>query len=440
VSSVVDTHGSPTATGVSRAGWSDSYRYSRALIVLLFLIILDYTNYLGGEAAGGGIGARYVLLFIPVGSVFLSRTLHREHLIHRPSFPDALLIVLSTYAVLGAIWGKVALGTHTSALPMFASAVVAIVYLAAMSPQSDEETTVLLRLLLAAGVVDVCIHAVASSGLVAAISNADPSATYRHPRAFLIAMALATAVVLRRWVIALILGALTAFIVAKYPAATYIATAFTAGVVLFATRPKVDARRVGIIVGLLAIFVVVVAVNFGKSIDVVQRYFTDVGKQSNVQTRLDFWTFAIRQIGRSPLLGSMFRGEMAVPVRLLGASGPVDRIPLHNDYLQIAYGGGIVALALFLGWAVATNVHAFRRYRVALEVSPVKAQMIRVLLVGYDAWLVVALFNPLLLDLSLSTSLFIIYGLMMTVAVSIPSGSEGAVQVGGTRSIVPSPP
>ena len=107
---------------------------------------------------------------------------------------------------------------------------------------------------------------------------------------------------------------------------------------------------------------------------------------------------------------------MTVPVSLDGRTSV--QLPLHNDYLQLALGGGVVAMGLFLGWAVATNVLVVRRLQMLWHADRRDhATLLRILLVAYNTWMCIALFNPLLQSIGTSAALFAIYGMLMLAAV-----------------------
>jgi O-antigen ligase len=111
---------------------------------------------------------------------------------------------------------------------------------------------------------------------------------------------------------------------------------------------------------------------------------------------------------------------MTVPISLAGQT--VVQLSLHNDYLELALGGGVLAVVLFLGWAVTTNVTLTRRCRTLVHDGRREhATLLRILLVAYNSWLCVALFNPLLQSVGTSAAVFAIYGLMMLASVPSPS-------------------
>ena len=75
-------------------------------------------------------------------------------------------------------------------------------------------------------------------------------------------------------------------------------------------------------------------------------YFQSVGKQDNSDTRLTLWQLTIKQIDQSPVYGHLFTNDLSlsVPISLTGFT----RVEPHNDYLQVAMQGGLLALAAYV--------------------------------------------------------------------------------------------
>ncbi len=398
-------------TGAVHGRMSDAYRISRSLVLVLALLVADYADVLDT-----GSSLRYLILLPPLAAVLSVWASVRSPFVRRATSSDRLLLVLFGWGLLGSLIGKGLLGTETSALPIFLPMVLGLVHFWAIQCPTDAEAGRLLERIALVGLVYVGIHALASSGLFAGLTAAG---SYKHPKAFLIALAFAGALLTRRRARLVLLCALAGVVFFEYPAATYVAVAVTVATTLFVTRPQAT-RGGAYAIGAVVVAVVVVGfLNLGRTGALVEGYLEDVGKPSNVDTRLDLWRQGIQQVGSSPLVGSSFAGEMTVPVSLDGRV--FVRLALHNDYLELALGGGIAALALFLGWAIATNVLVVRRHGMLWRTGRREhATLLRVLLVAYNSWMCIALFNPLLQSVGTSAALFAIYGLMMLAAVPAP--------------------
>src|SRR5205814_3631326 len=93
----------------------------------------------------------------------------------------------------------------------------------------------------------------------------------------------------------------------------------------------------------------VVAKTSTESKSLTGGYFKAVNKGDNTETRAKLWSQAVEQIRHGPVVRSGFTGDVSLPVNL---NGEVRKVPPHNDFLQVAMGGGLVGLGLLLWWIV----------------------------------------------------------------------------------------
>ena len=90
------------------------------------------------------------------------------------------------------------------------------------------------------------------------------------------------------------------------------------------------------------------------------------------------------------------------------------QLPFHNDYILFLVEGGVIGLSLLLGWVIFTELLMLKRYRAYLRIGEEsRAALLRVLLIGFNAFFVTAAFNPLFTGMSESATIFSIYALMM---------------------------
>ncbi len=392
---------------------TDSFIFSRSLLLVLFLVVIDIIDAFGrASALQAGVGLRYLLLGIPIATALALFATSPSPLIRRPASTDLMLLTLAACGLLGSMYGRLFLNTDTSAFPIFLPMLIGLPYLVTTQPVTRDEAGRLLRSLSNIGLLYVLLQGLASAGAF----DSWTFESFGHWKAFFLAIAIAAAIERRLALRTLVLSVLAVYIYSRYPAGTYVFVLVVAAVTLFVTRPHASPAR-AYVVGLAAAVVVTVGLlNLGGTVSLAQSYFRDVGKTSNVDTRLDLWTQGIEQIRASPLVGHAFTGEMTVPIELEGVP---TRLALHQDYLNLALGGGVLAVALFAAWAVATNLWTLRHIRHARMLgNGAQASLLRVLLVGFNAWLVVAAFNSLLETVGTSAALFAMYGVMMTMGLS----------------------
>ena len=418
----------PLAVDRPWASGTDAFVLSRSLLIVLLFVVVDVTDAFGrASALQTGAGLRYLLLGIPIGTALVLFTSSPSPLIRRPAGTDQVLVTLAACGLLGSIYGRLFLNTDTSAFPIFLPMLIGLLYLATTQPVTRAEAARLLRALSNIGLLYVLLHALASAGAF----DSWTFESFGHWKAFLIAMAIAAAIERRRALRTLGLSILAVYIFARYPAGTYVLVLVVTALTMFVTRPRASPAR-AYVVGLAAAAVVTVGLlNLSGTVSLTQSYFQDVGKTSNVDTRLELWRKGIEQIGTSPLVGHAFTGEMTVPI---SQEGLPTRLALHQDYLNLALGGGVIAVGLFVTWAVLTNLQTLRRIRHARVLGHhVQASLLRVLLVGFNAWLVVAAFNSLLETVGTSAALFLIYGLMMTIGLN--QARTGGPSAGGAARL-----
>jgi hypothetical protein len=385
---------------------SDSYRYARALLLILVAVTLDTTNFLDR-----GSSARYLLIVVPFMAVVFVRIGRRSSLIRTATASDRILFLLLLYSLFGSVYGKVVLGTQQSALAISLPMTTAFLYLAMTEAPSETEARSLLKLISAIGFLYVLLNAAANSGFAPALES---SLQYRNSDVIYVALAFGAAIIAKQRLRVAILGALGVIIFLGYPSGTTAFVALATVVTLYMTRPKASPRRpYRIAIVLLAAFTVAVF-NFHSSVNLINRYFSVVHKQNNTQGRIALWSQGLDNFKVSPFFGSAFTGPTTVfTVRRSGLGAPI-QAPLHNDYILFLVEGGGLGFLLLISWAAVTEVCALRRYRAFVEAGDAhRASLLRTLLVGFNGYFCAAMFNPLFYGASRSATLFVLYSIMM---------------------------
>jgi O-antigen ligase len=169
-----------------------------------------------------------------------------------------------------------------------------------------------------------------------------------------------------------------------------------------------------LVIGLLVCgTVLVVALNFNDSIALTDRYFSVVGKTNSNAGRLALWASGIEKFKESPIIGRAFTEGTATDASVVRGALAA-QLPYHNDYIYFLATGGIIGLGLLLVWIAATETLAIRRYLGFRRVGEhAKADLLRVLLIGYNAFFLTAIFNPSIAGMSRAATIFSIYAMMM---------------------------
>ena len=388
---------------------SDSFRLARAMTLVL---LISTFNAPGINFVGNPIW--YVCVVIPVLVVVGMRALAPSTLIRRPGASDRVLIVLLVVGMAGTLYGMVFADTSASARPIFIPMIVALLPLAALDAPTDQEVESVLRALIWIGIAYWTLNAlIYAGGLPGALLGDDHP--FRNSQLLYVAMAITAATLFRKWVVVTILAVLAGFMFLVYPSATSVLVAGATVVTLFATGSRASMAR-PLVTGAAILAIGVVGVlNITETVRVSDAYFLTVGKADTSYTRLLVWREAIARFERSPVVGSAFAGDINATIHRTERS-PANHLPFHSDYLMFLAEGGVVGLGLLLAWIFSTEVIVLRRYRQWVMVGDrARTALLRTLLVGFNAFLVAAAFNPQFSSVSGSAAIFAIYALMMLV-------------------------
>lgn len=372
---------------------------------MLFATALDAWNYLD---RGGW--PRYLILLIPLGSIVLVRLRNPSPFIRRSSGPDRILLVLLVIGLLGTIYGIFVRGTPQTALPIFAPMLIAFLYLGCLEEPTGQEARALLRGVEWLGVLYIALGAVVNWGLVPGLIE---YRQFRNASLLFVALGLAAAVTQQHWGRAMLILGLWAVVFAAYPSGTSALVLLTVALTLLMVPLRPSRVRPYLLGGAAAAAVFIVLLNFNAWVQLTNDYFSLVGKSNNNSTRIAVWTVGIDRFEASPVYGEFFSGPTVTTAVREGGRTEF-QIPYHSDYVHFLANGGILGLGLLIAWIVATELLIFRRYMALIEAGEgSKARLLRTLLVGYNAFFVTAAFNPTIMGVSRSASIFSIYALMM---------------------------
>jgi hypothetical protein len=395
----------------------------RALVALFFIVTLDVTKVLDR-----GSSSRYLILLIPFGAFVIVRAGNRSSIFRRPLLADKVLAVMTVVGLLGSVYGRLHLHTGSTALPIFVPMPMAFLYLGMLEePKRDEVRKILFAICLV-GLLYVCLNGLANSGLAARLQA---SRSYRNAEVMYIAMGGAALLASRRWGLLFVFIAIAAFVFKTYPSATFAIVVLVTLITLFMTRPVAAYTRVWIVGISVVLVLVVLLLNFSSAVQLANDYFLSVGKRNNTNTRLALWSAGLHKFQGSPIYGDLFTGETTVTVARRAGGGALFKNPYNNDYILFAASGGAIFFVLLMTWIVLTEITMLRRYHRFIATGQYShAALLRTLLVGFNAWLTAAAFNPLFQGMGRSVTLFSIYGLMMLVGRPDPGAPDEIAEVG----------
>jgi hypothetical protein len=387
------------------ASYSDSYLFGRGLLLVLFATALDVWNYLD---RGGW--PRYLILLIPLGSIVLLRLRRPSPFIQRPNRADRILFVLLLIGLTGTIYGILVRGTPQTALPIFAPMLIAFLYMGCLEEPTGQEARTLLRGVEWLGILYIALGAVVSWGLIPGLIE---YRQFRNASLLFVALGFAAAATQRHWGRAILILALWAIVFAAYPSGTSALVLLTVASTLLMVPLRPSRIRPYLFGAAAAAAVFIVLLNFNAWVQLTNDYFSLVGKSNNNSTRLAVWTVGMDRFEASPIYGELFSGPTVTTAVREGGRTEF-QIPYHSDYIQFLANGGLLGFGLLIAWIIATELVAMRRSMTLIDRGErSKANLLRTLLVGYNAFFVTAAFNPTIMGVSRSASIFSIYSMMM---------------------------
>ena len=402
-----------------------------ALPLVLFVTVADYAAYFRGVSQ-----LRFALLLIP-GAAYL-HYLFRTHFAVNTSASYKPYAALSIYVLLGATTGSLFFGTTSPALSIAAALVVGLIVVDARLTEAQAS-----RLLWWLGTVStlyILLNAAALTGYADFLSS-DPPGNYRHEKAWIIALAFSALVQTRRWLVAGICALLAAYIYTQYAAATYpivMVVAVATSFVLPFAGDRGGTKLLGIPwrlgATLLAAFITGIYLLSSGVLHLANAYFASVGKEDNVATRLIAIHLAWERVRESPIWGSMFSGDLSLPIPRNQLGRSLRAIEAHNDYLATWMLGGLFALVLLVWWIVQVNRDTYRACQIFGERRCVNhGALASSLLVMFNSFWIVALFNPLLTQLSTSVCMAMSYVCLHALQLSA-SRKKAAHEIGKASS------
>jgi O-antigen ligase len=274
----------------------------------------------------------------------------------------------------------------------------------------------------------------ANAGLLGAVAQT----VFKQMQSGILVVPLTAAVLTRRWSIAALVAGAYGYGFLQYSEAathrsaghggTFLAVAAVSALVYLAARGRSRQAR---FLRTLAVVLLVVGAFFGvrdaapegSSIATV----TQVADGGNDSTafRANVWGAAADAIAQRPFFGGQFSGSIAVEV-----DGYVEsELLVHNDLLQLALDGGLLAAGLYLYLVIDVNRRALRGYQQLRRAGLVAhRQLLLTAFIGFDAFVTVGLFNPAVFMASVASMGFVLYSwirVLERVAVEADDAPEG---------------
>lgn len=377
-----------------------------ALMVTFAAMTLDVQGLFTHRSDAGASPYRWAILPIPLIVVFLCRRPHGRRVSLQPA--DAFLIVLVTWGLVASVGAKLLANPMFTGLSFFIPMCLALLFLVPRGGAPTEAGAArVLDWLAYIGAGFVAIHLAAHLNV-----SFIPEGAHGHEKAFLLATGVAAAVATQRRRLAFAEGVAILAVFLLSPAATYVMTGAGIVVTVLLLSKKKSRFRTAFIAAMVPatlIFGFTSALNSESDSFVnrlLPRYFEAVGKDDNSAFRREMLETGIEQVRARPLVGQRFTGGFALPTSF--RAGRAQVLP-HNDFLEIALAGGLLGLFLFLGVAGFMNLVAIRQYtQLGNAGCPMQQALVGTLIVGFNACLSVALFQPVLFEVGTGAMFFLL--------------------------------
>jgi hypothetical protein len=384
---------------------------ARWILLMFLLVCVDVADYIDRS----GSPVRYAIMLLPVFGFVLVRMRYGTGAYRRMSAPDRILFVLMVLGLVGSIYGRVVLHTPSGALPVFLPMIIAFLYLGTVSTPTSEEAKRILKVLLWVGIVYAIFNVFANLTYINIhfVSFIAPK-TYRNSKVLFVALGVAAGVNAKRPIATLLMVAMGVFIFFTYPSGTNAIVAAVTFLTFFITKPNGSPIRPYVAMA-AGVFILAFAVlNFNSTAGVASDYFNAVQKKNNNNARIALYQNGFQTFLQSPIVGSVFTGNITELVIRRDGLGAPFKAPFHDDYIMFSAVGGSVGLLLLFLWLMATEVNILRRYRGFLAAREFQhAAVLRTLMVPFNVLFVAALFNPELSGVARGVTVFGIYALMM---------------------------
>ena len=384
---------------------TDTYVLWRAYLLIMLAASFDVYDWLDRSVQGGS--NRYLIIAVPLVAAAWIRLRHPGFFVRRPMPSDIVLFALFIFGLGGSLIGVAFLGTVENARPVFLPMMVAFLYLLTIDDPTDREVSTTLNWLSWIATAYTAMNAIVNLQLLPGLLVFKQ---YRNASVSMVALAVATAVVLgNRRRLALVL-ALAAVIFVTYPSATSVLVGASVVLTFYVTGKRSSGLRTIVVVVSVVTVSVLALANFDRGVELADQYFAVVDKTNANSGRLDLWSEGLERWREAPIFGNGFAGEVTA-VRERDERS----LPFHNDFVLFLANGGIVGLGLLVAWVVLTELTLLRRYRGFVRAQDMRrAGFLRAILVCLNAFVVAMAFNPVLPGASRSVTIFGLYAIAMS--------------------------
>jgi hypothetical protein len=333
---------SPT---VETLGVKKTPRWANLMCLVVLIAILDYSARFSVHPK-----LQYVIVVVPISYILLSNFERNQR--DRLSSLCFISGFLWFFGMSGIYWGKIVERNTDGALPL----IWPLAVLMFATYQIESNVDVKKGMVLLAHLSNI----VALEGITARSIGISSTFNYSHEKAYLIFFAISVGVMFRKTIITLtgVLLLVGNFLV--YPALTYLLCGISAIAVIRAFSGQYKVIRFCVFQVIAIAFLYYSTFQISQPGSILDKSYQVLNRKNNVGYREFLIEQVKNQISENIWFGSGFR--RSVLVQTDGVN-----LPVHNDFVTVILGGGIVAFFLYISIYVITNHSVFSRINQILD-------------------------------------------------------------------------
>ena len=316
------------------------------------VIILDFKVTLALNAK-----LQYLVVVIPIAYLMFGDFERNRNGTPIVSFCGGVLWI---FGFTGVYWGKIVQYHTDGALPLIWPLIV--LTLGNVRKGTDEDLEKGMTFLA------ILVNIILLEGVIARYLKSASLFSFSHEKAFLAYFAIAVAIRFKKRQVLIFSIILLAINFVLYPSGTYIIVGL-AGVVSYLISTNSKSIVPSFIFSAVSIFYLYSSTfEIATSLPLADKFYSAVGRTNNIGYRKYLIDQVTLQVREHLLLGNSFHDS--VLVETFGGF-----LPVHNDFITVLLGGGVISLILYLSIYLFTNIYAIRAI-VRSEESPSRNSLI----------------------------------------------------------------
>ena len=326
-------------------------RWSNLISVVILIVIFDFSVTLSAHPK-----LQYVIVVVPISYILLSNFDKNQK--DRLSSLCLLGGLLWIFGMTGVYWGKIVERNTDGALPLIWP--LAVLMFASFQIESNVDVRKGMVLL------GHLSNIVAMEGIASRLYYPRGVFNYSHEKAYLFVFAISVGIMYKKKIMTLISAALLIGNFLVYPALTYILCGISAIVVTSAVKGQYKVARFFVFQVLSIAYLYYSTFQINQPGSILDSSYSLLNRKNNVGYREYLIQQVKNQISEQFLFGSGFRRSVLV-------ESASSSLPVHNDFVTVVLGGGIISLVLYLSIYIVTNYNLFSRMDEVLEDDSRKA-------------------------------------------------------------------